>query len=49
MVLRVLLSPKENTFEDDLQGECVEGERSGSREIPHLNNFDGFGILLDER
>jgi len=49
MVLRVLLPPEENTLKDDLHEECVESERSGSREIPHLNDFDGLGILRDER
>lgn len=49
MVLRVLLPPEENTFEDNLHEEFIESERSGSREIPHLNDLDSFGILCDER
>jgi len=49
MILRVLLPPEENTFEDNLHEECVESGRSVSREIPHLNDFDGLGILRDER
>ena len=48
MVLRVLLPPEEDTFEDYLHEGSVENE--GSRcQSPHLNNFDGLGILRDER